>query len=643
MTDRGTGAENNHPGERGVVFTKESPFSKLMPVPVRAVRMGEGFWRTRMDLNASVSLPLQMQKLQDSGVLDNFRRASERSEGEFQGMFFADSDLYKWVEAASWALQSQELPDIKRMLDEAIDIIETAQGEDGYLNTYHQGAMASERWTNIGQMHELYCAGHLFQAAVAHHRSTNSNRLLRVACRFADLICSVFGPGGISANPGHPEIEMGLIELFRETRTARYLDMAGQFIDRVGGKHMREMLGHAVRALYFCSGMADYYLETGENAYLEALESLWVSMTETKMYVTGAVGGREVGESFGREFEIPNEHAYAETCAAIASAMWNWRMLAQSADARFADLMELVLYNAVLSGVSLNGRRYFYTNPHASNGMPTDDPWYPHLRKGATRREEWYPCACCPPNIARTLSALPGYVYSTGDDGAWVHLYDTSTLHWFLKDGTPITISQRTDYPWEGHIELDVSSESSREFALNLRIPGWCQQAEVSVDGRMPESVPQRGSYLAVRRVWRGGCRVVLDLDMPPSPMVSNPMAAENRCSVAVKRGPIVYCFESLDNPGTTVRQAALTVDPEGLAGGLACEFAPELLGGVVVVSGKGTVPQLDWGPLYRRLGAQALRTEPTTLRGIPYYAWGNRGNSEMTVWLQLRGRGGDL
>jgi DUF1680 family protein len=604
--------------------------------------MDDGFWRPRMVLNATVSLPTQMQKLRESGVLDNFRRVYGESDAEFQGMFFADSDLYKWLEAASWALQSAEPPGIARMVDEALRIVERAQSDDGYLNTYYQGDRLTERWSDTDRMHELYCAGHLFQAAVSHHRATGSDRLLHVARRLADHICNVFGPGNRAGHPGHPEVEMGLVELYRETGEKRYLDMAGFFIDQVGGGDMREILGHAVRAVYFCCGMADYYIETGDKAYLQALESLWKSMTEAKMYVTGAVGGRLLGESFGREFELPNENAYAETCAAIGSAMWNWRMLALDGDARFADLMELTLYNGVLSGVSLDATRYFYINPHASNGRPTGDPWYPHLRRDVSTRQEWFPCACCPPNIARTLAALPGYFYSTSEEGVWVHLYDRNTLSWHLQDGTPLRITQETNYPWDGRIELDVSSDSREESSLYLRIPGWCQEASVTVDGRPLPGIPQPGSYLEIRRAWQGGSKIVLELAMPPVLTICNPMVAENRCSVSVKRGPMAYCFEGEDNPETPVRQAGLVIGPDNEVGCLEAEFRPELLGGVVMITGSGVIPLEDWGPLYRALGAKPVKTKRAVLRAIPYYAWANRDPTEMAVWLQIHPIGGN-
>ncbi|MGQ9631736.1 MAG: glycoside hydrolase family 127 protein [bacterium] len=622
--------------EVGVVSTARSPFCKLRPVPIRAVRMGSGFWKARMDTNTEVTLSKQMEKLRGRGTLENFLRVYGKSDADFRGLCFDDSDLYKWVEAASWTLQSYDAPEIKRMIDEVIEIIEPAQGEDGYLNTYFQKERASERWTNLEQMHELYCAGHLFQAAVAHHRSTGEDRLLNIARKFADHICGVFGPGKREGHPGHPEVEMGLIELYRETGERRYLETAGYFIDYIGGKDMREILGHAVRALYFCSGMTDYYAETGDGDYLRALESLWKSMTETKMYVTGAVGGRVRSESFGREFELPNENAYAETCAAIASAFWNWRMLGIGGEARFADLMELTMYNSILSGISLDGMKYFYVNPHASNGRPTGDPWYPHERAGIPTRQEWFKCACCPPNIARVIASLPGYFYSTDGEGVWVHLYDNNTLNWHLRDGARLSLSQRTKYPWDGGVEIEVSPEAEREFKLRLRIPGWCPKASVSINGRKARGSPRPGSYFEIERLWRKGDKVVLDMTMDPVLMISNPMAAENRCSVAVKRGPIVYCFEGVDNPGISVRQARLKFDPRNASRSLEAEFCPDLLGGVVVLTGEGAVPTEEWGPLYRPFEERPIKTKPVVLKAIPYYAWDNRGPSEMTVWVQM-------
>ncbi len=622
--------------DRGVVSTTNSSFCKLKPIPIRAVQMRAGFWKSRMDTLATVILKKQMQEIRKSGVLDNFMRVYGKSDAEFRGFYFVDSDIYKWIEAASWALQTQDLPEIEKMINEAIDIIEPAQGDDGYLNTYFQKERAGKRWTDLEHMHELYCAGHLFQAAIAHHRSTGSDRLLNIACKYADYICEVFGPGKKETHPGHPEIEMGLIELYRETGLKRYLNMAGFFIDHIGGKDMRELLGHAVRALYFCCGMTDYYVETGDRAYPKALESLWKSMTETKMYVTGAVGGRVHTESFGREFELPNENCYAETCAAIASAFWNWRMLTINGEARFADLVELTLYNSIFSGISLDGEKYFYVNPHASSGRSTGDPWYSFDRSSASTRQTWFKCACCPPNLARIFASLSGYFYSTSNEGIWIHLYDNNTVNWRLPDGTKFVLSQRTNYPWDGKIEIEIFPEKEKEFSLFLRIPGWCRKASIMVNDELISGAIQAGSYYEIKRTWRKKSKVVLDMAMPPVLMISNPMVAENRCSVALKRGPIIYCFEGVDNPGIFVRQARLKVDSENPGKNLKTEFRPDLLGGVMVIRGEGMIPVENWGPLYRPFETNPVKTKPVVLKTIPYYAWDNRGVSEMSIWIQM-------
>jgi len=597
--------------------------------------MQEGFWKPRIDKNATVTLKSQMQKLRATGVLDNFLRLCGKSEAEFRGRRSSDSDLYRWIEAASWTLQIYKLPEIEKMLNEAIEVIESAQGNDGYLNTYYK-ERASERWTDLNRSLELYCAGHLFQAAVAHHRSTGDDRLLKMACKFADHICEVFGPGKREGHPGHPGIEMALIELYRETGVKKYLDMAGFFLDQIGGKDMREVLGHAVRTLYLCCGMTDYYAETGDKAYLEALDSLWKNMVETKIYITGAVGGRALGESFGREFELPNENSYAETCAAIASVFWNWRMLSLNGEARFADLMELTLYNGVLSGISLDGEKYFYVNPHATSGRVIEDPWRPPERRFIPTRQEWFRCPCCPTNLVRILATIPGYFYSTSEEGVWVHLYDNNVLEWHLQDGTRFSLRQKTKYPWDGKIKVELSPEVEKKFSLYLRIPGWCHEASIMVDGELTSDVPQPGSYHKIRRTWRKGSEVILHLKMPPVLMVCNPMVAENRCSVAIKRGPIVYCFEGVDNPGISVRKARLKFNPTNPSGSLKAEFHPDLLGGVTVITAEGMVPTEEWGPLYRPFEAKPAKTRPVKLKAIPYYAWNNRGLSEMTIWMQI-------
>ena len=415
-----------------VVDTSKSPHVRLRPLPLTDVRLADGFWEPRRQVNREETLPSQYRHLEETGRLDNFRKASGKMEGRFEGIYFNDSDVYKWLEAAAWSLATDPDPGLTTMVDAAISEIEDAQEPDGYLNTYFTFERAGERWTDF-DLHEMYCAGHLFQAAVAHFHATGSTRLLDVAVRFADHICDTFGPeqdGKRQAVDGHEEIEMALVELFRVTGDRRYLEQAEYFVDARGhgllgkpyGQHdpsysqdhkpFREqdaVVGHAVRALYFYLGAADVYAETGEMALLDALHDLWNNMTTRRMYVSGGLGSRYEGEAFGDDFELPNGRAYTETCAAIASVMWNWRMLMLEGGAGYADLIEHTLYNAVLPGVSLDGGDYFYENPLEDTGTH--------------RRQPWFGCACCPPNVARMLASIPGYFYSVSDAAVWVHLY----------------------------------------------------------------------------------------------------------------------------------------------------------------------------------------------------------------------------
>ena len=410
-------------------------------------------------MNRDETLPSQYRHLEETGRLDNFRKASGKMEGRFEGIYFNDSDVYKWLEAAAWSLATDPDEELARMADAAITEIEDAQEPDGYLNTYFTFERAGERWTNF-DLHEMYCAGHLFQAAVAHFHATGSERLLDVAVRFADHICDTFGPeseGKREAVCGHEEIEMALVELSRVTGNRRYLRQARFFVDARGhgllgrpyGEHdpsysqdhrplreQDEVVGHAVRALYLYSGATDVYAETGEKALLDALGRLWTNMTTRRMYVSGGLGSRYEGEAFGEDFELPNSRAYTETCAAIGSVMWNWRMLMLEGEARYADLIETTLYNAVLPGISRDGQSYFYQNPLADDGQH--------------RRQPWFGCACCPPNVARLLASLPGYLYGISDGRIWVHLYAEGEADIGLGETGVVRVEQRTRYPWDG-------------------------------------------------------------------------------------------------------------------------------------------------------------------------------------------------
>jgi DUF1680 family protein len=627
-----------------VVDTTCSPFARVRPVAVGAVTIDDAFWAPRLRTNRESTLPSQYRLLRETGRIDNLLRAAGTLEGEFQGRFFNDSDVYKWLEAASWALAAtpDADPELEAMVDEAIAAVAGAQRGDGYLDSYFARERADQRWTDF-DLHEMYCAGHLFQAAVAHHRATGSTRLLNVATRFADHIDATFGtgPGKRIGTDGHPEVEMALVELARETGERRYVDLAKFLVDvrghgvlgdafgRFGPEYhqdhqpfrdLNEIVGHAVRAVYLNAGVADLYAETGESALLEALHRLWQSMTVRKMYVSGGIGSRYEGESFGEAFELPNALAYTETCAAIGSIMWNWRMLLIEGDARYADLLEQTLYNAMLPGVSLDGETYFYQNPLADEGNH--------------HRQTWFGTACCPPNVARTLASLPGYLYGVSEEGILVHLYAASVAHIPLADGRLVALRQETRYPWDGEIAVEIDGEG--EFSLMLRIPAWCEEgATLAVNGAPVADALVPGSYAAVRRQWRPGDTVCLRLPMPVRRVESHPYVVENAGRVALRRGPLLYCLEHIDNPAAALDDIELPDEAS-----FRTDVRPDLLGGVVALTADARVsaPADPWSTtLYRTAepAVKAVRHERVSLMAIPYHAWANREPRPMRVWLR--------
>jgi DUF1680 family protein len=623
-----------------VVDTSHSPHARLRPVPLAAVTFTDAFWAPRRRINREVTLPAQYRLLGETGRIDNFRRVAGKKDVSFQGLFFNDSDVYKWLEAAAWTLATDPDPALARDADTAIAEIADAQQPGGYLDTYFTFEKATERWSNLRDMHELYCAGHLFQAAVAHHRASGNDRLLAVACRLADHICATFGPAEEGRRPGvggHPEVEMALVELARETGDYKYLRQAQYFVDArgrglIGGspyhqdhrpfRELERMTGHAVRAVYLNCGAADLYAETGETALRATLDRLWTNMTTRQMYASGGIGPRYEGEAFGKDYELPNQRAYAETCAAIGNVMWNWRMLALEGDARYTDVLELALYNGVLSGLSLDGQTYFYQNPLADDG--------------SHRRTPWFDCACCPPNIARLLASLPGYFYSLSAEGVWTHLYAQGAARLALLDGRPITLTQRTRYPWEGEIAIKV--EGAGEFSLFLRIPAWCERgAALEVNGRPFTGALVPGAYAEVRRAWQPGDIVHLSLLMPVRRVECHPYAAENVGRVALMRGPLLYCAEGADNPGLDLRDILLPADSE-----ITATYRPDLLGGVVVLRSQAEIvpPDEGWqGQLYRTAAVSAVTRRPGEVTAIPYYAWANRTPGLLWVWLRTEER----
>ena len=638
-----------------VVNLSRSPHAALRPVPLNAVTLHDAFWEPRCKINREVTLAAQWKQCEETGRIDNFRRASGKIQGEFQGIFFNDSDVYKWAEAASFSLATHPDAKLEADLDAVIAEIAAAQQPDGYLDTYFMFEREKDRYTNLKDMHEIYCGGHLIQAAVAHHRATGKTALLDVACRLADHWFALFGPGKRDAACGHPEAEMALVELCRETGSPDYLTLAKRMIDVRGqgersvlsneGYHQDhlpfveqiEMTGHAVRHLYLCCGAADVLAETSDPLYLNALSHLHENFTYRKMYVTGGAGARWEGEAFGDDYELPNDRAYAETCAAIGSVMWNWRMLNVFGSSEFADLMEHTLYNAVLPGLSLDGTHYFYQNPLADNGKH--------------RRQAWFGCACCPPNVARMLASLPGYFYSTTQKGVYVHLYAASSAALPMPDGGTVTIKQETDYPWDGEITLDVQNNSNAEF-LYLRMPAWVQLDTVLLNGeRMPLEnwIPKgvRGEdfsgYLAVNIKDNPAQTLRLTLPMPIEILESRPEVFGNQGQIALQRGPLIYCIENADmENGVDVRRVVLS---EENALQFVSEFKSDLLGGVTVLRGQGEVKEAQEmtgqvfreQPLYFPSRNRPYAARRISLTAIPYYAWANRAPGAMRVWIASR------
>jgi len=622
------------------VSTKTSSHARWQALPLKHISVSDGFWAQRQATNRNVSIRHGYRKLEEFGNFHNLRLAAHLTEGDYRGPVFMDSDVYKWLEAVGYALADAPDAELEAMAGQAIDLLAAAQAEDGYLNSYWQAVKPDERWMDLDHGHELYAAGHLFEAAVAFHRATGDARLLRIARRFADCIASTFGPGRRAGTPGHPEIELALVELYRETGERRYLDLAGFFVDQRGQARLRgygrygpeyhqdhipvreatEVVGHAVRQLYLTAGVTDLYLETGEGALLAAMERLWADMATRKTHLTAGFGARFTGESFGDAYELPSDRCYCETCASIAGMMWNWRMLLATGAARYADLLERSLYNGFLSGVSLDGTRYFYVNPLQS--------------QGGIERPEWYGCACCPPNVMRQIALVGHYAASVDGGGIQVHQYMPLVIDAEMPDGPRAVLRVETDYPWRGQVKVTVEQADGSLWALSLRVPGWCQGARLQVNGEVSGTTPVPGSYIAVERNWRAGDGVELDLPLEPRLTQAHPRVDAIRCSLAIERGPLVYCLEEADqeagvnlldvrlNPTAPLREA----------------WRGDLLGGVMTIETRGTVVNTDdWkGHLYHPATRGELPQRETTLTAVPYYAWANRGAGAMRVWIPV-------
>ncbi len=633
--------------DQGVLDLAHSPYAKLRNVPVRAVTLSGGFWARRRKTNVASSIPSMHEELLEHGRMDNFLRLTGASNAPQRGPVYSDSDIYKWLESVAFALQSQDDPALRQTAETTIREIVAIQEPDGYINTYYQGDRKKDRMTVPTQTrgHELYCLGHMLQASTAYYRATGDRTLMDAGMRFVDgYILPNFGPEA-DKRPivsGHPEIEMALIELYRTTGERKYLELAGYILQGDPRAELRpeqivymncgvpfttktKLQGHAVRAMYACCGATDYYMETGDAAYWKTLEVLWKDLAQAQMYVTGGVGARSAGEAFGEDYELPNAQAYGESCAAIGNMMWNWRMLAATGEARFADVMERALYNGINSGMSLDGTLYCYRNPLAFD--PTS---------GEHIRNPWYDTTCCPPNLERTFASLPGYFYSTATDGLYVHLYDNSEMRWALESGNGLRVTQKTNYPWEGNVRLTVAVDQPEEFTVYVRVPGWSRESRVLVAGKAIAEV-RAGEYLPVRRRWSGETVVELAFDMRPELVTANPAVAEDTGRVAMQRGPVVYCMEGLDQTkGTDARAFPLYM--ANASGATHGEYKPDVLDGVMVLSHAGAKRTESVDTLYALAGAEKAPVEPAELKMIPYYAWDNREESSMQVWMPVVG-----
>lgn len=618
------------------------------------MKVTDEFWGPRIKRNYKKTIPIAIRKSQETGRIKNFKVAGGIEKGTFSSRFrFDDSDVFKIIEGASYSLQTYSDEQLESQLDTLIYYISKAQEEDGYLYTVRTilrdsaskvRKVGNERWELVREgSHELYNLGHLLEAAVAHHRATGKKDLLNVATKAADLITEQFGPGKDMQVPGHQEIEIGLVKLYRVTREERYLNLAKFFLDQRGkfedpeeeGRsyaqdhkpvvEQEEAVGHAVRAGYMFSSMVDIAALKNTEDYEAALDKLWNDVVNTKMYITGGVGATSKGEAFGESYQLPNMSAYAETCASIANVFWNHRMFLLKGDAKYYDVLERTLYNGVISGVSLEGDRFFYPNPLASEGQ--------HERK------EWFGVACCPSNTSRFTPSVPGYVYAKKGDRLYVNLFMANEADINLR-GRNVNIVQETEYPWKGDIKVEVNPEQSETFDLLIRVPGWVRNEAVPGDlysfskntKRLPlfyingEKVDpdMQNGYAVISKQWKRGDNLTVKLPMPVRKVKANKKVKGDQNRLALQRGPLVYALEGKDNDGSV---SDLVIEPDE---GISVEHKPNLLKGVSILAGSAK--------RYRQTSS-SQQVQGTTFVAIPYYAWNNRGPDEMVVWIPEKRR----
>jgi len=623
----------------------------ITPVPFHSVVIKDRFWLPRLETNRTVTIPAVLRKCEEFGRVDNFRKAARQLAGLPHGPYvgrmpFEDTDVYKALEGASFSLAVHPDGALDASVDDLIRLVAGAQEPDGYLYTNrtidpaHTLPFAGpERWSNLVMSHELYNCGHLYEAACAHYLATGKTSLLDVARRSAALIRSVFGPDARHDTCGHQIVEMGLARLYRVTGDRGFIEAARFFLEQRGRhdsrpvymyadnprysqdhapvRDQRTAVGHAVRAMYMYSGMADVAALLPEESYARALQEIWRDVVSSKIYLTGGLGARHQSEAFGDAWELPNDTAYAETCAAIGSVMWNHRLFLLTGDSSCYDVLEQTLYNGLLSGVSLSGDEFFYVNPLESDGAF-------RFNHGSAGRQPWFDVSCCPTNLCRFFPSLPGYVYAVAADAVYVNLFASGSAD-IDVEGSPVRIVQETSYPWSGAVRLRISVPERRRLRLLLRIPGWSQerilggelycfektsteQPSLSVNGEAAGFAFEKG-YAILRREWRDNDVVELKIPMPARSVLCDPRVAGNRGKAAIQRGPLVYCVEERDSGAPVDSLRLVGVDSSG--SDLETRWEPGLLGGVVTVRGPG-------------------------FTAVPYYAWANRGTGPMRVWLRL-------
>jgi DUF1680 family protein len=591
----------------------------IEPVPFSEVKITDDFWNKRLQRHASVTLPVCIDQIEhQTARIRNFENVA-RKEGKHEGIYFDDSDVYKAMEGMAYSLINNPNPKIEAKLDEWIDKIAAAQQPDGYINTYYTLTGLDQRWTNMDK-HEMYCGGHMIEAAIAYFQATGKRKFLDVAIRFADHVDNLFGPGKKHWITGHQEIELALVKLYHLTKENRYLKLADWLLEERGHGYgsginysytgnkvwwadnpeycqdncpVREqsvIAGHAVRAMYMYCGMADVASLTRDQGYVDALNRLWESVVMRNMYITGGIGSSRHNEGFTEDYDLPNEEAYCETCASVGMVFWNHRMNNMSGDAKYIDVLERSLYNGALAGISLEGDRFFYVNPLES--------------RGNHHRQAWYGCACCPSQISRFLPSIGSYIYGKSDSALWVNLFIASETEIDIRNNK-VALRQETAYPWDGKVTLYIDPQKQKSFSMKIRKPQWTENYTFSINGEALSLTPSQDGYLTVTKKWKKGDRIEINWEMDVQVIAADPRVKANTGKRALQRGPLVYCIEEMDNP--EYDQAYLSPETEFQA------QPASMLGGVTAI----------------RAGSESAE-----LNYIPYYAWDNREAGKMRVWV---------